>query len=64
MRAHGAATTADEYVREVLGIPRPLKVLAIVAVGVPVRRPKGIPASKLALRKIHWNAFGGRRRIR
>ena len=40
-RMHSAHTTSEDYVREILGIAHPLRVLAIVAVGYPDRIPAG-----------------------
>jgi len=34
-RIHSADTTAEDYVRTVLGICHPLRVLAIIAIGIP-----------------------------
>ena len=46
-RMHSAEKTSEDYVREILGIAHPLRVLAIVAVGVPDRAPAGHPFEKL-----------------
>lgn len=51
-RMHDPATTSEEYVRGILGIAPPLRVLAIVAVGVPDRPPAGHPAESLDHGKI------------
>jgi nitroreductase len=58
MRPHDARTSADACVRRLLGIPRPLQVHSIVAVGVPAARPKGIPAKNLPRGKIHRDSYG------
>ncbi len=57
MRPHDAAESADACVRRLLGIPKPLQVLSIVAVGVPAVHPKGIPAKALPREKIHRDAY-------
>ena len=46
-RMHSAEKTSEDYVREILGIAHPLRVLAIVAVGVPARVSAGHPFEKL-----------------
>ena len=46
-RMHSAETTSEDYVRKILGIAHPLRVLAIVAVGVPDRAPAGHPFESL-----------------
>ncbi|MHB8770073.1 MAG: nitroreductase family protein [Syntrophales bacterium] len=51
-RMHDAQTTSEEYVRTILGIASPLRVLAIVAVGLPDRAPAGHPFASLDREKI------------
>jgi nitroreductase len=47
MRRRAGGGSAEAHVRKVLGLPRSLRVLAIVAVGRPAVRPRGIPARRL-----------------
>lgn len=56
-RAHSKGRAAEEYVRELLGIPANLKVEAIIAVGYPAENPAPIPKEKLDYRKIVINRF-------
>jgi nitroreductase len=51
-RMHSTETTSEDYVRNILGIAAPLRVLAIVAVGVPNRAPAGHPFESLDHRKV------------
>ncbi|MBE0556310.1 MAG: nitroreductase family protein [Proteobacteria bacterium] len=51
-RMHSAEKTSEDYVRETLGIAHPLRVLAIVAVGVPDRSPAGHPFERLDQSKV------------
>jgi nitroreductase len=51
-RMHSAEKTSEDYVRELLGIAPPLRVLAIVAVGVPARVMAGHPFAKLDQDKV------------
>jgi nitroreductase len=51
-RMQGAERTSEDYVRQTLGIALPLRVLAIVAVGVPDRAPAGHHAESLDWEKI------------
>ena len=51
-RMHSAETTSEDYVRGILGIVHPLRVLAIVAVGVPGRAPAGHPFESLDQSKV------------
>lgn len=46
-RQHNAGKTSEDYVRATLGIGHPLRVLAIVAIGIPDEVKAGIPSEKL-----------------
>ncbi len=59
MRRRADGTSSEAHVRNVLGLPRPLRVRAIVAVGRPAARPKGIPASSLQRGRIRRAAGCG-----
>ncbi len=51
-RIHSAETTAEDYVRNILGIVHPLRVLAIIAIGLPDEVKAGHPYEKLDHGKI------------
>ncbi len=51
-RRHNAGVTSEEYVRKVLGIAAPLRVLAIVAIGVPDEANAGHPFESLEQGKV------------
>ena len=51
-RMHSAEKTSEDYVREILGIGHPLRVLAIVAVGVPARVSTCHPFESLEQEKV------------
>ena len=51
-RMHSAEKTSEDYVRELLGIAHPLRVLAIVAVGLPDRIKAGHPVESLDQDKV------------
>jgi nitroreductase len=51
-RMHSAERTSEDYVREILGIAHPIRVLAIVAVGLPDRAPAGHPFESLDQTKV------------
>ena len=51
-RMHSAETTSEDYVRKILRIAHPLRVLAIVAVGLPDRAPAGHPFESLDQSKV------------
>ncbi len=51
-RQHSAGTTSEDYVRTILGVGSPLRVLAIIAIGIPAEVKAGIPSEKLDHGKI------------
>jgi nitroreductase len=51
-RMHSADATCEDYVRQILGIAHPIRVLAIVAVGLPARVSAGHPFESLAQEKV------------
>jgi len=51
-RRHDAGTTSEDYVQDVLGIGRTLRVLAMVAVGIPDEAKAGHPFGSLDQGKI------------
>jgi nitroreductase len=51
-RKHNADATSEEYVKKVLGIAAPLKVLAIIAIGVPDEANPGHPFESLEQGKV------------
>jgi len=56
-RKHTDEITAEEYVREKLGIPSTQKVLSIIAVGYPAQERKQIDSADLQWDKIHSDRF-------
>lgn len=56
-REHNDTTTAEEYVKEKLGIPSNQKVLSIIAIGYPAQERKTIPTEDLQWDKIHQDRF-------
>ena len=56
-RPHNEKQSAEESVREILGIPPSIKVECIVAVGYPDESPKPVPAAKLKHDRIGMNRF-------
>ena len=56
-RMHKEGITAEEYVREILGIPDSLKVESIVSIGYPDETRPLHTEDELLWDKIHWNGF-------
>jgi nitroreductase len=57
LRDHSPEKIAEEYVRELLGIPKEHRVLCILAVGYPAEEKKPVPKGNLPYGKIHENRF-------
>jgi nitroreductase len=50
-------TTAEQYVRELLGIPEAMKVECIVALGYPAEKREPVPRAELKQSKVHSNTY-------
>lgn len=57
-RMHGENRTAEEYVAEQLGLPPGLKLLAVVAIGIPDEVKKPRPAGELLRDRVHAGMYG------
>lgn len=56
-RRHDAASSAEEQVRQVLGVPEGLKVACIIAVGHPAEKRSPVAASELDYGKLRHNNY-------
>ena len=56
-RDHAANRSAEEYVQELLGLPKNLKVEAIVAVGYPKESKNPVAADQLDYGRIKHNHY-------
>ena len=57
-RMHNSGKTSEEYVSEVLNIPRNLKVESIIAVGYPDEKKPPHMKEELQYEKVHLNLYG------
>jgi len=57
LNEHSPEQSAEDYVRELLGIPENCRVLCILGVGYPAEQKEDIPKEKLPFEKIHVNKF-------
>lgn len=53
--------TSSDRVRELLGLPESLEVLAIIAIGYAAEEKAPHPASSLKMEKVHYERYGGKR---
>ena len=51
-RQHDEKTTAEKYIKKLLGLPKHIKVESIVSIGYPNEEKKPIPKSELDYQKI------------
>jgi nitroreductase len=56
-RPHDKNSTAEEYIRELLGIPAHIMVESIISIGFPDEIKEPVPTEKLDYRKIRHNRF-------
>lgn len=56
-RPHDESRTAEAYIKELLDIPDPLRVLSMLAVGYPAETKDPVPFQSLHQEKIHINRF-------
>ena len=56
-RAHSEEKTAENYIRELLGIPLNLRVESIISIGFPGETKTPVPSEKLQYEKIKHNRY-------
>ncbi len=56
-RFHTDQEKAEEYIREVLGIPEQYSVECMIAIGYPAEEKKPYEEDKLPYQKLHFNKF-------
>lgn len=59
-RNHDDSTSAEEYVRQILGIPEHLKVLSILSLGYPDESKPASSEEDLNYEKVHLNSYGSK----
>ena len=59
LRPHGTASTAESFVKELLGLPDTHVVECIVGIGYPAEQKPGHLADNLPFAHVHRNTFGG-----
>jgi nitroreductase len=56
-RRHDAGRSAEEYLREILGLPEQITVECIVGIGHPAEAKRPLPASELQYGKVRRNRY-------
>jgi nitroreductase len=59
-RFHSSGMSAEDYIRELLAIPKNVRVLSIISVGHPAETKQPVPADRLQRKKIMRNRYGSR----
>ncbi|HHN65188.1 MAG TPA: NAD(P)H-dependent dehydrogenase/reductase [Nitrospirae bacterium] len=62
-RMHNATRTAEEYVKEVLGIPEKMVVESIIAIGYPAEEKPPHPVESLQWEKVSFEVYGKKRDV-
>ncbi|AVX19750.1 MULTISPECIES: nitroreductase family protein [Carboxydocella] len=57
LRQTAAGQSSEEYVKEVLQVPAPYRVLALLAIGYPAETRSPASLEQLAYDKIHYNQY-------
>lgn len=57
LRPHDADTSAEDYLRDLLGLPMGYKVEALIGIGYPDEVKEGHPSESLHYDKLHWNRY-------
>jgi nitroreductase len=61
-RMHAEGRSASDYIAELLKIPAPLEVEAMLAVGYPAETKRAHPADRLEGEKVSYETYGRRQR--
>jgi nitroreductase len=56
-RRHDAGSSAEEYVRGLLGLPEHIRVAAIIGIGHPAETKSPVPAGELPYEKVKRNRY-------
>ena len=56
-RDHDSSTSADTYIKDLLGIPDNIMIESIIAIGYPAETKQGHPKETLQYDKVFFNGF-------
>ena len=57
-RQHSEEKSAEDYVRELLGIPEHVRVLCVIGIGYPAEDKEEHKEEEIMWNRVHWNRFG------
>jgi nitroreductase len=56
-RPHDAATTAEAFIQQLLGLPEQIKIASIISIGHPAETKPPVPAGELDYHKVKLNHY-------
>lgn len=56
-RSHDTETTAEEYIRTILGLPGHIRVLSMISIGLPAEQREPLREDELEYRKVRHNRY-------
>ncbi|AIF68745.1 NAD(P)H oxidase [Palaeococcus pacificus DY20341] len=56
-RAHNEKKSAEEYIRELLGIPEHIRILCVIGIGYPAEKKEEHKKDEVMRDRIHFNRF-------
>ena len=57
-RQHSEEKSAEDYVRELLGIPEHIRILCVIGIGYPAEDKEEHKEEEIMWNRVHWNRFG------
>lgn len=57
-RMHSEEKSAEEYIRELLGIPRHIRILCVIGIGYPAEEKPSHSEKEIMPDRVHYNRFG------
>ncbi|USG99981.1 nitroreductase family protein [Thermococcus argininiproducens] len=57
-RQHNKEKSAEEYIRELLGIPKHVRILCVIGIGYPAERKPEHSKEEIMWERVHLNKFG------
>jgi nitroreductase len=57
-RMHSEEKSAEDYIRELLGIPRHIRILCVIGIGYPAEEKPSHSEKEVMWERVHWNRFG------
>jgi nitroreductase len=56
-RAYDETTSSEDYIKDLLSLPGPMKVESVIAIGYPAEKKEPVPKEELKYEKIRLNGY-------